>query len=82
MTSPNINDHRPEPEKAFHAWLAEKGLEIEALIQRAQREWIKDQFIFRYRAKDGEWSVPHLVTWSGPETYQRVRGMIELGDKT
>lgn len=63
-------------EAMFKKWLADNGAEVDAMIFRSPAKWCLDQYIFRFRFGDGEWSGPHFAPW-GMDTFARARDVIE-----
>jgi hypothetical protein len=62
-------------EAMFKKWLADNGAEVEAMVFRSPQYWCPDQYIFRFRLHDGEWSGAHTVPW-GMETFARAAEII------
>ena len=50
-------------EQMFKDWLAANGIELEAIIFRSPRDWCADQYIFRFKVGDDDWSGPHILPW-------------------
>ena len=62
-------------EKMFDQWLADSGVEIEAMIFRSPQDWCPDHYIFRFRSRDAAWSGAHMVPW-GMDTFARAADII------
>lgn len=63
-------------ENLFLDWLHDNGVDLDAIVFRAPRDWCPDQYIFRFRYSGHEWSGPHLLDW-GMDTFVRARNIIE-----
>jgi len=50
-------------EQMFKDWLAANGIEVEAIIFHSPRDWCADQYIFRFRKVEGDWSEAHIIPW-------------------
>ena len=62
-------------EKMFKQWLADKDAEIEAMIFRSPQPWCPDQYIFRFKFGDGDWSGANMVSW-GMDTFAKAAEII------
>lgn len=62
-------------ENLFLEWLAANSIEIEAFTFRAGRDWCPDQYIFRFRRADGDWSGPNILPW-GISTFVKAQEII------
>lgn len=62
-------------EKMFKKWLADNDAEIDAMIFRSPQPWCPDQYIFRFRFGDADWSGATMVPW-GMDSFSRAAEII------